>query len=78
MIPKSDHEEWLAKRLGDHGLHTGLTNVESRRERIRAAIEKVGPSVIAGRHPKTGKSETYAEVWSRLYGIPFESKDAAA
>lgn len=78
MIPNSHDEEWLAKRLGDHGLHIGLTTVESRRDRIRAGILKVGAEVIVGRHPKTGKAETYAECFGRLYGVPFESKDDAA
>ncbi len=69
MIPSIENEEWLAKRLGDHGLHLGLTTVESRRERIREGILKVGPQVIAGRHPKTGKAETYSECFARLYGV---------
>ncbi len=78
MTPRIEHEEFLAKRLGEHGLHTGLTTTESRREKLRAAIEKIGPSVIAGRHPKSGKSETYQEVFERLYGVKFESAEAVA
>jgi len=72
MIPSADAEAWLAKRLGEHGFNEGLTTVELRRERLREAIYKIGPLVIVGRNPKTGKAETYAQAFERLYGVPFD------
>lgn len=65
-------EAWLIHRLGDHGRHVedGVTDVTVRRERIRAAIlEGTLDTVVVGR-AASGKPETYAEAFERLYGEP--------
>ncbi len=76
-------ERWLIRRLGDHGRHIedGVTDVAVRRERIRAAILEAGlEAVVAGRG-SSGKPETYAQVFGRLYGEqlgrPLQRGDAA-
>lgn len=76
-------EAWLIRRLGEHGRHIedGVTDVAIRRERIRAAILEGGlEAVVAGRG-SSGKPETYAEVFARLYGEllgrPVQRGDAA-
>lgn len=72
-------ELWMAKRLGQHGAHiqTGLTTPDIRRERMRAAIQQVGPQVIAGRD-SSGKSLSYCEAFEKLYRVPFASVEVAA
>jgi len=61
-----DGEEELAKRCGITDLWTGDTTTESRKERLRRAVMELDP-VIAWRGP-TGKPETYAEAFARVYG----------
>ena len=61
-----DGESELAKRCGITNLWDGDTTAESRRERIRRAVMELDP-VIAWRGP-TGKPETYAEAFARVYG----------
>lgn len=61
-----DGETELAKRCGITNLWDGVTSAESRRERIRAAVMERDPA-IAWKGP-TGKPETYAEAYARIYG----------
>jgi hypothetical protein len=64
-----DAEMWLAQRIRLHivGIFDGETEPAIRRDRARAAIKNNGlESVVAGR--RGGRPETYAEVFSRLYG----------
>lgn len=64
-------ELWLAKRLGSLGaeVHEGVTTTEERRERIRQLIlrERLEKR-DAGR--KRGRSETFGDLFARLYGEP--------
>lgn len=61
-----DGETELAQRCGITNLWDGVTTPESRRERIRIAVMGLDPA-IAWRGP-TGKPETYAEAFARIYG----------
>lgn len=61
-----DGESELADRCGIKNLWTGDTTTESRRERVRAKVMELDPA-IAWRGP-TGKPETYAEAFARVYG----------
>lgn len=65
-----DGEAWLAKRLGRDGplirLFDGVTDHNSRREKLRAAILERGPSRICGH--LNGRDITYADAFERLYG----------
>lgn len=72
LFERLEGELWLAKRLGEHGaeIFTGDTDERERRLRFRHAIQlngldmvQCGPSKATG-----GKSETYAEVFKRIYG----------
>lgn len=70
-----DAEAWLARRLEIADLWRGVTTVIDRRERIREAICSQGlhlGGVIAGRNPKTGRVETWAALFKRVYGEPVE------
>lgn len=64
-----DAEAWLARRLGNFGhVFQGVTDRETRKQRIRDAIREGGlEMVIAGRNPE-GRPDTFAEVFQRLYG----------
>jgi len=64
--PFFDGESELAKRCGITNLWDGDTTAESRRERVRVAVLERDPA-IAWRGP-TGKPETYAEAFARIYG----------
>ena len=71
-----DVEQFFVKRLKQHrpGITAGLTDSGDRRERIRAAIIECGlDCAIIGRKPD-GRSETYAEAFTRFYGEPLEPK----
>ncbi len=61
-----DGETELAKRCGIENIFAGDTTTDSRRERVRAAVMELDPA-IAWRGP-TGKPETYAEAFARIYG----------
>ena len=61
-----DGETELANRCGITNLWDGDTTAESRRERVRAAVMERDPA-IAWKGP-TGKPETYAEAFARIYG----------
>ena len=61
-----DGERELAKRCGIEDIYAGDTTTDSRRERVRAAVLERDP-VIVWRGP-TGKPETYAEAFARIYG----------
>jgi hypothetical protein len=61
-----DGERELAKRCGIENIYAGDTTTASRRERVRAKVMELDP-VIAWRGP-TGKPETYAEAFARIYG----------
>lgn len=61
-------EGWFACRLGLDDLFAGDAPVELRRERVRAVLEEGGMGLlIAGRGP-TGKCESYAQAFERIYG----------
>jgi len=65
-------EIWLAHRLREHGcrIDDGVTDLPTRRERIRRAILGYGlATAIAGRGPDR-KPETYRALFARLYGEP--------
>lgn len=61
-----DGETELARRCGIADIYAGDTSSDSRRERVRAAVLERDPA-IAWRGP-TGKPETYAEAFARVYG----------
>lgn len=61
-----DGETELAKRCGITNLWDGDTTPKSRRERLRQACLERDP-LIAWRGP-TGKPETYAEAYARVFG----------
>lgn len=65
-----DAEAWLAKRLGRDGelirLFDGVTDSNTRREKLRAAILRRGPSRICGH--RDGRDLTYADAFERIYG----------
>jgi hypothetical protein len=64
-------ELWLAQRLRQHGaaVFEGVTDRDTRRERVRAAILENGlASVVLGR--REGKPCTYAEAFVHVYGEP--------
>lgn len=66
-----DRELWLARRLREHGaaVFEGVTDRDTRRERVRAAILENGlASVVVGR--REGKPCTYAEAFELVYGEP--------
>lgn len=72
-----DAELWLVGRLRDHiaQIFTGGTDPEIRRERIRRAIMAAELSaVILGKNNATGKAETYADAFERLYHEPLQPK----
>lgn len=61
-----DGESELAKRCGVEDIYAGNTTTESRRERLRALVLERDPA-IAWKGP-TGKPETYAEAFARIFG----------
>lgn len=64
-------EAWLATRLGNHGAEVfiGLTDCDTRRERIRTAILEHGfECVLIGANER--KPETYAQAFERVYAVP--------
>lgn len=66
-----DAEAWLATRLGNHGVEVfiGLTDFDTRRERIRSAITANQLElVIVGANER--KPETYAQAFERVYREP--------
>lgn len=67
-----DAEMWLAQRIRQQivGIFDGETEPGVRRERARAAIKNNGLETVVAGH-KNGKPETYAEVFSRIYGEPW-------
>lgn len=72
VVPKLEHEMWLAKRLGTYGdeVFTGDTTPEIRCVRMRQAIKAARlEDVSVGRKPD-GTTETHRDVFARLYGEP--------
>lgn len=74
-------ELWLSQRLREHGVPmvtAGVTDAAMRRERVRKGILDHGlTAVIVGRNPKTKKTETYEQLFSRVYGMSLnERRDA--
>jgi hypothetical protein len=59
--------------LGEAGsaVIAGITTPEIRRERIREAILATGRAEEVLSASKKGLVETFAERWSRFYGMPF-------
>lgn len=74
------NEQWLLRRLMDHGvprLDAGVTTAEERRERVRQAIiEHNLVAVIAGH--RDGKPILYPQAFQALYGESLERKEVAA
>jgi hypothetical protein len=63
-----EQELWLARRLREHGaaVFEGVTDRDTRRERMRAAILEHGlAQVVVGR--REGKPCTYGEAFEILY-----------
>lgn len=75
-----DTEHAFAERVTKAicAVFTGTTDEATRKERIRRAIlaADLGPNVH-GRNAKTGKSETYAETFERVYGEPLNPHQSA-
>lgn len=70
--PTIQVEAWIAERLRLYDLFDGVTTPEIRRDRIRERILARGMTLaIAGRGPG-GKSETWQELFARVYGTPLE------
>ena len=76
---------WLAKRLGLHGVllppgvFDGVTESAERETRLkellrRAVLDRGLECVICGRDPNTGKGNTYAQAFERLYGESLDGK----
>jgi hypothetical protein len=64
-------EVWISRRLQRPDLFAGVTDPDSRRERVRAAIE-AGDMAMAVAGKRQGQSvETWADVFARVYGVPF-------
>jgi hypothetical protein len=81
MTIESDAEKWFAKRLTEHGVTilSGAADRKTRMERFRSAI--LGcylEAAIAGKNAATGKAETYAQSFERLYGEPLQSSPQKA
>ena len=71
-----DVEAFIVRRLGEHGseVYAGITDRDTRRERIRAAIiDGKHEAAIIGKTP-AGKAETYAACFERFYGQPLGAK----
>lgn len=76
-LERTAQELALAQRLhqlGAQGVITGDTTPQIRMDRTRAAIAKVGQTVIAGRG-KDGKPLTLAQCWERIYGTAYIAPD---
>lgn len=72
-------ELWLAQRLRQHGaaVFEGVTDRDTRRERVRAAILAHGlAQVIVGRD-RDRKPRTYAQLFEAIYGEPLDAKSAS-
>lgn len=68
--PTVQVESRIAYRLREPTLFDGITTAEERRERVRQLIERRQLHMaIAGRSP-SGKTETWAELFARVYGEP--------
>jgi hypothetical protein len=65
-------ELWLANQLKDPTLFRGVTTLEIRRERVRAAILELrwGDRIAGGR--KAGAPRKFREVFEQVYGEPLE------
>jgi hypothetical protein len=63
-------EAWLARRMRDHGggdVFQGLTDIPTRRERMREAIRAGGlAAVVVGASER--KPVTWSAAFERLYG----------
>ena len=67
-----DGELFLVRRLGQHGhrVFTGDTAPNERRARMRRAILEAGlDCTIVGKN-RSGKPETFAALFERLYSEP--------
>ena len=69
-------ESYIVKRLHDHGAHIyPVSEAYPLKERIRRAIlDRKLDATIIGRNSASQKSETYAQIFERLYGEPLEPK----
>ncbi|MFO7278737.1 MAG: hypothetical protein DIU56_017055 [Pseudomonadota bacterium] len=67
-----DRELWLARRLRQHGarITDGVTDRDTRRERMRAAILEHGLETVVLGRGQSGKPMTYAQAFEALYGEP--------
>ena len=73
--PRLENEIWLASRLGNASLLSGVTNHALRRTRIRSAILDSGKALErVTNHPD--RTETFAELFERMYGVPLVSEPA--
>jgi hypothetical protein len=71
-----DGEAFLAKRLKDRGreIFIGTTDTAERMRRFRIAITDARlMSVVVGTN-LAGKTETYADLFARIYDEPLEPK----
>lgn len=70
LLSQQQNEAWLAKRLVEHrgpDIFEGLTDTDSRREAMRAAIKSNGLElVIVG--SKGGKPVCWKAAFERCYG----------
>lgn len=75
MFKRLDAELFIARRLKElgKGVFDGITDPDERRERIRFAIINGAIDVsVIGRHPDSGRTETFAQAFERFYGEPLE------
>ncbi len=75
--PRPSAEHWMARKLGlPLDWDGGTTSGEQRREAIRESIlRRCLNYATAGRNPQ-GQSETWAELFERLYGAPLDPTDS--
>jgi hypothetical protein len=71
-----DAETYLVRRLKEHGhaIFTGVSDPEIRRERIRTAILDAGLDCTLVGKNLAGKTETYADLFGRIYAEPLHAK----
>lgn len=66
--PTPKEEAWIARQLGRPDLFAGVTTAEERRERVAKRIGEIGPDEVW----REGRTESWAEVFRRAYGIALE------
>lgn len=69
-------EQWLAERLGLHGvkIFDGVTDQTERRERFRAAILDAGLELVVCGRGSDGKPNNYRQAFERLYHTQLTDK----